>query len=36
MEKISVITVFNDFINFKDLMLYNFKSNYALKKFPGL
>ena len=26
MEKISVITLFNDFINFKDLMLYNFNN----------
>ena len=26
MDKISVITVFNDFVNFKDLMLYNFNN----------
>ena len=26
MVKISVITVFNDFVNFKDLMLYNFNN----------
>ena len=26
MEKLSVITVFNDFINFKELMLYNFNN----------
>ena len=26
MDKISVITVFNDFVNFKDLILYNFNN----------